>query len=127
MWVPGWTCPDSIGSVAGVVVTIRLQAGTHLTAMGSDTHDKQELDASILQQADLVVADSIAQCVERGEIYQALKSDAIDESELVELGSILAGDAAGRASQDQITVADLTGVAVQDIQISKAVLGAAAP
>ncbi len=106
------------------ILSGRAQAGTHITAMGSDTRDKQELDASILQQADLVVADSISQCVERGEIYQALKSDAIDESELVELGSILAGDATGRASQDQITVADLTGVAVQDIQISKAVLRA---
>ena len=106
------------------ILSGRVRAGTHITAMGSDTRDKQELDAGILQQADLVVADSIAQCVERGEIYQALKSDAIDESELVELGSILAGDAVGRASQDQITVADLTGVAVQDIQISKAVLRA---
>ena len=90
--------------------------------MGSDTQDKQELDANILQHADLVVADSISQCVERGEIHQALKSDAIAESDIVELGSIIAGDATGRESDVQITVADLTGVAVQDIQISKAVI-----
>ena len=98
------------------------QSGTHITAVGSDTHDKQELDAGILQHADVVVADSISQCLERGEIHQALKSNAITEADLVELGSIIAGDAAGRESDDQITVADLTGVAVQDIQISKAVL-----
>ena len=100
----------------------QVQPGTHITAMGSDTHDKQELDAEILQHADLVIADSISQCLERGEIHQALKSNAITEVDLVELGSIIAGDAAGRTSDDQITVADLTGVAVQDIQISKAVL-----
>jgi ornithine cyclodeaminase len=87
-------------------------------------HDKQELDADILRQADLVVADSISQCLERGEIYQALKSNAIAEADLIELGSIIAGDAAGRESDDQVTVADLTGVAVQDIQISKAVISA---
>jgi len=106
------------------ILTGQVQSGTHITAVGSDTHDKQELDAEILQHADLVVADSISQCLERGEIHQALKSNAIAETDLVELGSIIAGDAAGRNSDDQITVADLTGVAVQDIQISKAVIGA---
>jgi ornithine cyclodeaminase len=90
--------------------------------MGSDTHDKQELDVSLLGAADLVVADSIPQCLERGEIHQALNAGAINREEVVELGSIIAGDAAGRTSAEQITVADLTGVAVQDIQIATAVL-----
>ena len=98
------------------------QPGTHISAIGSDTHDKQELEADILKHADLVVADSISQCLDRGEIHQALKANAITEAGLVELGSIIAGDAVGRKSDEQITVADLTGVAVQDIQISKAVL-----
>jgi len=99
-----------------------VRPGTHISALGSDTHDKQELGVEILQQADLVVADSIVQCLDRGEIHQAMKSDAIRESDLVELGNIIAGDAPGRTSDEHITVADLTGVAVQDIQISKAVL-----
>jgi len=103
------------------ILTGSAKRATHITAMGSDTLDKQELDATILAAAGLVVADSIPQCLERGEIYQALKTDAIREADLVELGSIIAGDAAGRTSQDQVTIADLTGVAVQDIQISKAV------
>jgi ornithine cyclodeaminase len=104
------------------LLTGQVQPGTHITAMGSDTHDKQELHADILQGADLVVADSISQCLERGEIHQALNSNAIAETDLVELGSIIAGDVAGRTSDDQITVADLTGVAVQDIQIARSVL-----
>jgi len=103
------------------ILTGQLQPGTHVTAVGSDTPDKQEVAASILQQADLVVADSIKQCLERGEIHQALKSSAIERSALVELGGIISGDAKGRTSNDQVTIADLTGVAVQDIQISKAV------
>ena len=102
--------------------TDQIRRGTHISAVGSDTEHKQELDAEILRRADLVVADSIPQNVVRGEIHQALKVDAIKEADLVELGSIIAGDAKGRESDDQITVADLTGVAVQDIQISKAVL-----
>ena len=106
------------------ILTGRLQPGTHVTAMGSDTPDKQEIDIPILQSADLVVADSISQCLERGEIHQALKTNSIEESALIELGSIIAGDIVGRTSNDQITIADLTGVAVQDIQIAKAVFAA---
>lgn len=101
-----------------------LQPGTHITAMGSDTHTKQELAADLLAKADLVVADSIPQCLERGEIHQALKVGAIKESDLVELGTIIANanlNGMGRSNDEQITIADLTGVAVQDIQITKAI------
>jgi len=104
------------------VLSGRVRAGTHITAVGSDTHDKQELDVAILAEADLVVADSIPQCMERGEISQALRRGVIFKASIVELGSIIAGDAPGRSSPDQVTVADLTGVAVQDIAIAKAVL-----
>jgi len=98
-----------------------LQPGTHLTAVGSDTPQKQELDSAILGQADVVVADSIAQCLERGEIHQAIRAGQLASSQLSELGDIISGKAPGRASDEQITVADLTGVAVQDIAIATAV------
>jgi ornithine cyclodeaminase len=98
-----------------------LQSGTHITAVGSDTPDKQELDSSILGRADLVVADSIPQCLVRGEIFKALKAGQIREERLVELGNVIGGKHPGRESESQITVADLTGVAVQDIKIASAV------
>jgi ornithine cyclodeaminase len=103
----------------------KLRPGSHITAMGSDTHVKRELSAEIMQAADLLVADSIAQCLERGEIHQAIKDGAIRREAVVELGDIISGAAPGRTSDAQITIADLTGVAVQDIQITKAVLDAA--
>lgn len=95
--------------------------GTHITAMGSDTPEKIELDPAILNQAHIVVADSISQCLERGEIHHALKAKAIEKEKVVELGEVIVNKDLQRSSDDQITVADLTGVAVQDIQISKAV------
>ena len=98
--------------------------GMHITAMGSDTPHKRELDSTTMQRADFVVADSLAQCVSRGEIHHALREDAIREEELAELGNIISGKTAGRETDDQVTVADLTGVAVQDIQITKAVFEA---
>ena len=63
-----------------------IRPGAHITAMGSDTSAKQELDPKILQKADLVVADSIAQCLERGEISKALMAGLITEGTVVELG-----------------------------------------
>jgi ornithine cyclodeaminase len=99
-----------------------VRPGTHITAMGSDTETKQELSAELLAKADLVVADSIAQCLVRGEISRALAAGTIERDGLVELGHVIAGELPGRTSDDQITVADLTGVAVQDIEIAKAVL-----
>ena len=98
--------------------------GTHITAMGSDTITKQELDADILNISDIVIADSISQCRERGEIFHGLTSGAIKEKKILELGNILNGSKKGRLSKEQITVADLTGVAVQDIQIAVAVYNA---
>ena len=95
--------------------------GTHITAVGSDTAAKQELATSLLGYADLVVADSLSQCLLRGEIHHALNDNAIEETNVVELGEIIAGSKIGRANQEQVTVADLTGVAVQDIAIATAI------
>jgi len=98
-----------------------LRKGTHITAMGSDTTEKQELDPLILKNADLVVADSIEQCMLRGEIFKAIEACQLVKRDVVELGQIILGTVQGRVSQDQITIADLTGVAVQDINIASAV------
>ena len=103
------------------VLINRVNPGTHITAMGSDTISKRELSSDVLLQADIVVTDSRSQSKERGEIYQASK-DGFSVNGTTELGEIILGTAQSRTQQEQITIADLTGVAVQDIQISKAIL-----
>lgn len=99
----------------------QVQKGTHITAMGSDDHGKQELEAELLAKADLVVADSVAQCVDHGECFYAVQGGHIEERAILELGRVIKNPALGRTSEDQITIADLTGVAIQDIQIAKMV------
>ena len=98
-----------------------LKPGTHITAVGSDTPEKQELDSRILSRADIVVADSIEQCKTRGEISQAIRRGDFSLDKAIELGDVISGKLTGRSSDEQISVADLTGVAVQDIQIASAV------
>lgn len=96
-----------------------VEPGTHITAIGTDTPHKQELDPMIFLKAHRVIADSISQCIERGDIAHAIAQQLITPKNIVELGDVISGKALGRTSSDQITVADLTGVAVQDIQIAK--------
>jgi ornithine cyclodeaminase len=108
-------------SKSPLLLAEQITKGTHITAVGSDTPEKKELDSKILQMADIVVADSISQCQARGEIFQALKAGLIKKENLIELGNVIVNRELQRSSDEQITVADLTGVAVQDIQISKAV------
>jgi ornithine cyclodeaminase len=57
----------------------------------------------------------------RGEIHQALKAGVLEKDRIVELGDLIVRPELHRISEEQITIADLTGVAVQDIQIAKAV------
>jgi ornithine cyclodeaminase len=99
----------------------QVRPGTHITAMGSDDHGKQELDAGLLARADRVVADSVSQCVDHGECFHAVRDTLIEEDAILELGNVIKNPELGRTSEEQITVADLTGVAIQDIQIAKMV------
>lgn len=98
-----------------------IKEGTLLVAIGSDTHNKQELDAAILQKANVIIADSIPQSKSRGEIFQAVKANAINEQEIIELGHALQRQDLQALDKNQIVVVDLTGVAVQDIMIASAV------
>ena len=97
----------------------QVQPGTHITAMGSDDDGKQELDVALLGKADRIVADSVSQCSQYGECVHAINAGVISLDDVTELGAVVSGSTDGRTSDDQITIADLTGVAVQDIQIAK--------
>ena len=101
-----------------VLLADQIEPGTHITAVGADATGKQELEATILNRADLVIADSLEQCIDHGEISQADYKTLMAHDKLFELGDFIS-KGLGRTKEDQITVADLTGVAIQDIQIAK--------
>ena len=109
------------GATAPLIDADQISLGTHITAMGSDDFGKMELDAKLLQKADLLVADSISQCVHHGEMLQGIKNNYIKEEDILELGNVISNPKLGRTDDKQITIADQTGVAVQDIQIAKMV------
>jgi ornithine cyclodeaminase len=100
-----------------------LREGMHITAVGSDSPGKQELDAACLGRADLVVVDRLAQCAAFGELRHAFDAAVMSAADVyAELGTIVAERKPGRTSDRQITIADLTGVGFQDTAIASAAL-----
>lgn len=106
-------------STQPILSSDQIHVGTHITAMGADSKGKQELDSRIIQKADILVADSIEQCADHGEFSHALEENLTSKAKLVELGDVIENAKFRRQNDKQITIADLTGVAVQDIQIAK--------
>ena len=95
--------------------------GTHITAVGSDTSGKQELESRLLSKADIIIADSISQSKSRGEVYRAVNDGVIQPQKITELGTAIQNKSLQRTNESQISIVDLTGVAVQDIMIATAV------
>ena len=104
-------------SKAPLVQSQWLRPGMHVTALGSDSPGKQELDADCLLRADLVVCDRLSQCTTFGELSHA-QGAAVH----AQLGEIVAGRKPGRTTDEQLTIADLTGVGFQDTAIASAAL-----
>jgi ornithine cyclodeaminase len=100
-----------------------LRPGHHVTALGSDSPGKQELEPACLSRADLLVVDRLTQCAAFGELRHGLDSGEILPDRVhAELGEIVAGLKPGRRSNDQITIVDLTGVGFQDTAIASRAL-----
>jgi len=116
---------ESVVRGADVVVTITpargpivkdewIAPGTHIAAVGADKAGDQELDAAILQRARIFV-DDIRQCRTDGEINVPLSAGLISEEDVAgEIGKVIVGKLDGRTSDDEITVFDSTGIALQD-------------
>ena len=95
-----------------------LTDGQRIVAVGADAPGKRELDPAILARARVVV-DSCAQCIDHGEAGWAVRAGLLDPASLIELGALLTAPIVFAANE--IVVADLTGVAVQDVAIAKSV------
>jgi ornithine cyclodeaminase len=105
---------------APVLTDERISPGAVIVAMGADAVGKRELGPEILKQASLIVADSLKQCKNVGELQWPDSKSA----RVAELGAILAGSHKGREYPSDILVFDSTGVAFQDVVSASEVLRA---
>jgi ornithine cyclodeaminase/alanine dehydrogenase-like protein (mu-crystallin family) len=110
------------GSLEPIIKSEWVQPGTHITAVGADDDRKRELELSLLERANVIVVDSLLVNQKYGDIAQALKVGTLEASSLIELGTLLTNPSLGRSSSEQITVAKLVGLGVQDLAAVEVVL-----
>jgi ornithine cyclodeaminase len=96
-----------------------LRPGQHVTAIGADDHRKHELTSECFARADRIVVDLRAQTCAKAELARALEKGAANVDDILEIGEILANADLGRRSDEEITIAKLTGLAAQDLAAAK--------
>jgi ornithine cyclodeaminase len=96
-----------------------LSQGQHITAMGADAPGKSELWPETLLKATLYACDREQQCRSLSELHAAIEAGVVPaDFPAAEIGDIVSGLRTGRRSDADITIADLTGLGVQDTAIA---------
>ncbi|HMH81650.1 MAG TPA: saccharopine dehydrogenase NADP-binding domain-containing protein [Gemmatimonadales bacterium] len=114
---------SATASTTPLVMAAWVAPGTHVTSVGTGSPEKIELDPALLARADKLVADRVFQTERYGNLHHAIAAGAVTRDKVyAELGDLAAGRLAGRENAQEITVADLTGVGVQDAAIAQAVV-----
>lgn len=93
-----------------------VRPGTHISAMGADSPGKAEIDIELISSARCF-ADVVEQALTIGELQHAFAAGVIARASITSIGDVLSGDASGRESDEQITIFDSSGVAIQDLAV----------
>jgi ornithine cyclodeaminase len=110
-------------STTPLVMASWVGPGTHITSVGTGSPEKIELEPALVARADKLVADRVFQTERYGNLHHAIAAGLVTRDKVyAELGDLAAGRLPGRESASEITVADLTGVGVQDAAIAQAVV-----
>jgi alanine dehydrogenase len=108
-------CVTCTPSRQPIVFRDDVASGTFIAAVGADNRGKQELDPALVASSTLVV-DVLEQCAEIGELQHALAAGLMTrEGVHAELGEVVAGRRPGRRGDDEITIFDSSGTALQDV------------
>ena len=92
-----------------------IKEGTHINAIGADAVGKEELDPELIIRSKIVV-DDIVQALHSGEVNVPLSKHYISENDIhAQLGEVIVGLKPGRTSEEEITIFDSTGLAIQDV------------
>jgi alanine dehydrogenase len=98
-----------------------LREGQHVSLMGADGPGKAEIAVEELARTH-VFCDDWEQASHNGELVHAVEADTLRREQVTELGAVLAGEAEGRRSNEEITTFDSTGLAIQDLAVALAAM-----
>jgi alanine dehydrogenase len=103
-----------------------IRPGQHVSLMGADGPGKQEIAVGELARVR-VFCDDWEQASHNGDLVHGVEAGVLEREDVTELGAVLAGNADGRRNDDESTVFDSTGLAIQDLAIALAALERAGP
>jgi ornithine cyclodeaminase/alanine dehydrogenase-like protein (mu-crystallin family) len=99
-----------------------IEAGVHINAAGSNRSSAQEIDLETVRRADRIFIDSRSQGkTEAGDLIPAVEANLISWSDVAELADLVAGKAEGRVSEEQITLFESLGIAIEDVAAARTV------
>jgi ornithine cyclodeaminase len=105
-------------STQPLLMAEHVKPGQHITAMGSDSEHKNEIDPRLVASSKYF-CDRLSQVQALGELHHAIEQDlASITNDFPEIGQVIAHKAAGRVNTDEITLCDLTGTGIQDTAIA---------
>lgn len=108
-------CVTCTPSRRPILTAAMIRPGMFIAAVGADNPDKQELEPEVLRMSKVVV-DLLEQAAVMGDLHHAIAAGAMVASGIhAELGQVVAGQRAGRTSEEEIFVFDSTGTALQDV------------
>jgi alanine dehydrogenase len=113
-------------SATPVVFGRDVEPGTHVNAIGAYTPTMREVDADVVRRARVVVDTRQGALAEAGDLIIAIRERVIATNHIVaELGEVVNGTAAGRTSEEEITLFKSVGHAAQDVALARRVLDVA--
>lgn len=122
--------PEAAAREASILITITgsrtpvlegrwMEPGVHVNAAGSNALQRAELDVEAVRRASLIVTDSLEQArVECGDLVAALEQKVITWDAVHELGEVVAGRRPGRRHEEDVTLFESQGVAMEDVAVA---------
>jgi alanine dehydrogenase len=106
-----------------VILARDLRPGQHIAVLGADVHGKQEVELDAIKRCRLL-CDEWEQASAGGELANGVEAGLVRRDDVNQLGDVLTGSADGRRSDEEVTLFDSTGLAIQDLAIAQAVYAA---
>jgi ornithine cyclodeaminase len=117
------TCAREALLQSSAMASRKKTTGLHITCIGADAPGKHELDPKLVAKADLLVADTVQQTLERGEFQKAVADGLVERDSIVSLGNLLLANPTNLHRKEEndprLTIFDSSGVALQDCVISQ--------
>ena len=123
--------PEAVTADADILVTVTnsrepvlrgewLRPGQHINAAGSNNLRRLEIDADAVTRSSFIATDSLEQAkIECGDLTAVVESGGITWKDVHELADVVAGNTTGRQSDDDITLFESQGMAIEDVAVAK--------